>query len=43
MKNQIYNIIVEDAQKKVRNLAKKNNWLWFFNLHQIWVIILIML
>jgi uncharacterized protein len=39
MKDQIYNQIIKDVQDKVKSLAKKNNWLWFFNLHQREVVI----
>jgi uncharacterized protein len=39
MKNQTYNQIIRDAQEKVKGLAKQNNWLWFYNLHQKEVII----
>jgi uncharacterized protein len=39
MKDQVYKQIIKDVQDKVKSLAQKNNWLWFFNLHQREVII----
>jgi uncharacterized protein len=30
----VYNKIIKDAQKKIKALAVKNGWLWFYNLHQ---------
>lgn len=34
MTNKIFNRIIKDSRKKIRNLAIKNRWLWFYNLHQ---------
>lgn len=34
MNNLIFRKIVNDAEKKIFDLAKKNNFLWFYNLHQ---------
>ena len=34
MDNLIFKKIINDAKKKVFDLAKKNNFLWFYNLHQ---------
>lgn len=34
MKHSTFKKILRDSQWKILNLAKKNNWLWFYNLHQ---------
>jgi len=34
MTNTTYNKIIEGAQAKIKSLAAKNGWLWFYNLHQ---------
>jgi len=34
MTNITYNEIIKESQKKIKSLAVKNDWLWFYNLHQ---------
>ena len=34
MTNATYKQIVNDVQKKIKALADKNGWTWFYNLHQ---------
>lgn len=34
MNNSEYKKIVSKTQEKIQKLANKNNWLWFYNLHQ---------
>ncbi len=39
MTEHIFKKITNDAQRKVRSLAARNGWLWFYNLHQKEVIV----
>ncbi len=34
MTNTTYNEIIKKSQEKIKGLAVKNGWLWFYNLHQ---------
>jgi putative nucleotidyltransferase with HDIG domain len=35
MKKAIADKIIKHSQKEIKKLAKKNGWMWFYNLHQI--------
>jgi len=35
MKKVVADKIIKHSQNKIKKLAKKNGWLWFYNLHQI--------
>lgn len=34
MKKQTFKKIIRDSQREILKLAKKNGWVWFYNLHQ---------
>jgi len=34
MNDLIFQKIIKDSQKEVERLAKKNGWIWFYNMHQ---------
>jgi len=34
MTNLVFEKIIKEAQKSVKCLAKENDWLWFYNMHQ---------
>ncbi len=34
MKNSTFKKIINDSQQEILKLAKKNGWVWFYNLHQ---------
>jgi len=38
MKTSVFQKIIKDSQAEVKKLAEKNNWLWFYKMHQTEVI-----
>lgn len=34
MQNKVYNKIISDVRREIVRAAKKNDWMWFYNLHQ---------